>query len=187
MRFKEWLLESESRVFRIDPTKVSDFASNPKTYYFTKSGSGAVDNTSKPPAWAQGEQGTYRKGLFAGKYHDMISYMIPRDVPWLVAHTQPKPTLYFSSENTADIQNYKPYISSFDASKFEPLSKDGQGEFFAEKPPQPVKQAQIKNPLRILQNKFVVVPVKNAQELKSKLQELKDKNIGVDAEGLDFI
>ena len=185
MNFREWLSESESRVFRIDPTKVDDFASNPKTYYFTQSYSGAVDDTSRPPEWAGGEHGNFSKGLFAGKYNDIISYMIPRDIPWLVAHTHPKPTLYFNGQNLQDIQNYRPYISSFNAEKFEKNTKS-QGEYFAENPPKPIKQVQVKDPLRMLKNKYVVIPLQDAQELKDKFQELKEKGADFDAEGMEF-
>lgn len=180
---REWYIESSDRVFRVDSEKIPKF--EPQNYYFNKDGSGSVDDTKKPPEWAKGTEGKFRSGLFAGNYNQIISYMIPRHIPWLMQHTSPKPTLYYNNQNRQEMMDYKPWITSFEANKFELLSKDGQGEYFAEKPPQPVKQVQIKNPMRVLENKFILVPLENLEALKNKYQEFKDKNISADAEALE--
>ena len=180
------IIESAGFVFRIDPHQISDFSKSPKTYYFTDAGSGQVDNTAQPPEWAKGAQGQFRTGLFAGPFDQIISYLIPRHIPWLVAHTQPKRTLYYNQEDTGEMQSYAPVISSFRTDQFEQIGKDGQAEYFSDKPPIPSKQSVIKNPLRILQNHFELAPVPNLQALEETFDKLRAANIGVDAENIDF-
>ena len=179
-------LAENNPVFRVDPQNIGDFSPQKRTYFFTQQGSGPVQDTSKPPDWAAGQQGEFKRGLFAGDYKDVLSYLIPRQIPWLIHHTKPKKTLYYNLQDQQEIQDYKPYISSFDPKDFTKLDRQGQGEYFSEHPPKPLKQAQIKNPLRILQQQFNLVPLKNLQELQDKYRELARQGQLVDAEGEEF-
>ena len=186
MKFKQWFLENDQRVFRIDPQKIDDFSKNLKTYYFMGPESGSVEDTSKPPEWAKGQQGEFKTGLFTGGYKNILSYLIPRHIPWVIEHTTPKKTLYYNKEDQQEIEGYSPYISSFDPKGFTKLDTSGQGEYFSENPPKPIKQAQIKNPLRILASQFNLVPLRNAAELQNKFREILSQGRSADAEGLEF-
>ena len=180
--FQEWL---ENRVFRIDPEK-NDFDdhSKLKQYFFTKNGSGQTDSPNTVPDWGKSMEGSFKTGLFAGKYHDITSYLIPRNLPWILVPTFPKKTIYIRKQDVSSIQRYSPWISSFKQSDFQVLDREGQGEYFAEKPTKAHQQKQIKNNWRVLQSKFNVMPV---DDIMAKHQELKNKNIGFDAEGSMFV
>lgn len=181
MKFAKWL---ENRVFRIDPEK-RDFEnhSNLRQYFMTNNGeSGPTPSRDVVPDWGKSLQGSFKTGLYAGKYHDIVSYLIPRELPWILVSTNPKKTLYIRKQDVPAIQKYSPWISSFKQSDFEVLGREGQGEYFTEKPPQAQKQTQIKNTWRVLQSKFNVYPV---DDILATHKELKNKNIGFDAEG-DF-
>lgn len=181
--FVEWLKEN---VFRIDPEK-RDFEdhSNLRQYFMTQNGeSGPVPAPDTVPDWGKSLQGSFKTGLYAGKYHDIVSYLIPRDMPWILVPTNPKKTLYVRKQDIPAIQNYSPWISSFDKSQFQVLGREGQGEYFSEKPPKPSRQAQVKNPWRILQSKFSVQPV---DDIMATHKELVAKKIGFDSEGAIFV
>lgn len=183
MKFSKWL---ENRVFRIDPEKRDfDDHSNLRQYFITQNGeSGPVPAPNTVPDWGKSLQGSFRTGLYAGKYHDIVSYLIPREMPWILVPTKPKKTLYIRKQDVPAIQKYSPWISSFKQDDFQTLGREGQGEYFTEKPPEALKQTQIKNTYRLLQNKFIVNPVDN---ILATHKELKDKNIGFDSEGALFV
>ena len=183
MNFKQWLKIREN-VFRIDPEK-RDFSLQPRHYFITPDGqSGSVPTKDTIPDWGKNLKGVTKTGLYAGKYHDILSYLIPRELPWILVPTTPKKTLYVRDIDVKKIQEYHPWISSFDQNKFQALSRDGQGEFFSEMPPKPIKQIQIKNPYKILNKEFNLIPVK---DIVAKNDELKSKNIGFDSEGEIFM
>ena len=183
--FAQWLAENKP-VFRVDSQRIDDFSPEKRTYFLTQQGSGPVQDTSRPPDWAAGQQGEFKKGLFAGDYKDVLSYLIPRHLPWLVHHTKPKKTLYYNLEDQQEMQDYRPFLSSFDPKGFTKLDRQGQGEYFSENPPKPLKQAQIRDPLRILGQRFNLVPLKDLRELQDKHRELVMSGQPVDAEGEEF-
>lgn len=183
MNFKQWLKIREN-VYRIDPEQ-RDFSQQPRHYFITPDGqSGPVPTKDTIPDWGKNLKGVTKTGLYAGNYSDILSYLVPRELPWILEPTEPKKTLYVRTEDVKKIQEYRPWISSFDKNKFQPLSRDGQGEFFSEMPPKPIKQIQIPNPLKILQQKFNLVPVK---DIKAKYDELISDKKGFDSEGEIFM
>lgn len=181
--FSDWL---ENRLFRVDPER-RDFEkhSNLRQYFITNKGeSGPVSSPNVIPDWGKSLEGMFKTGLYAGRYHEVISYLIPRELPWIIVPTKPKKTLYIRKQDIKNIQEYSPWISSFNQNDFETLDRDGQGEYFTEKPPKALKQIQIKNPWRILQNNFIVIPV---DDIMDTHKELKNKKIGFDSEGSFFV
>jgi hypothetical protein len=187
MKFNEWL---ENRVFRIDAEK-RDFGdhSNLRQFYITNNGeSGPTSAPNEVPNWAQTPQGPtpgrFRSGAFAGKYHNIVSYLIPRKMPWILVPTKPKKTLYIRQQDVQVVKDYKPWISAFKKTDFEELGREGQGEFFTEKPPVAHKQSQIKDTWRLLQNNFSLQPV---SDILATHKQLMAQNIGFDAEGEIFV
>lgn len=183
MSFRKWF---DRRVCRADAKKI-DF-SDPdgmQQYFVAKNGdSGATPYHNKKPSWAKNKKGEFKTGLFAGRFEDIISYLIPRDIPWLVVHGSPKDTLYLHKKDLAGIRKYRPWITCFDEKEFKPLQKDGQGEFFTEKPPESQEQIQINDPLSLLEKRF---KIKTVDDLLQISKELKKKKIGFDAEGTMFV
>ena len=183
MNFKTWLKIREN-IFRIDPEQ-RDFSQQLRHYFITPDGqSGSVPTKDTIPDWGKNLKGVIKTGLYAGKYHDILSYLVPRELPWILVPTTPKKTLYVRDIDVKKIQEYRPWISSFDQNKFQSLSRDGQAEFFSEMPPKPIKQIQIKNPYKIINKEFNLIPVK---DIVAKNDELKSKNIGFDSEGEIFM
>lgn len=184
MKFKKWL---QNRVCRADAKKI-DF-SDPKgmrQYFLLGNGnqSGPTPSHNKKPKWAKNKKGKFKTGLYAGKFEDIISYTIPRDIPWLVTHDDSKDKLYIHKKDLARIKKYRPWITCFDKQEFKPLSRKGQGEYFTEKPPVTQKQMEIKDPFSLLKSRFEIVLV---DDLLKKFQELKKKKIKFDAEGDMFV
>jgi hypothetical protein len=93
--------------------------------------------------------------------------------------------LYYNQEDTAEIQSYAPVISSFRADQFEHIGRDGQVEYFSDRPPVPVKQSVIRDPFRLLHNHFNLVPVRNLRALEETYEKLRESGAGVDAEHID--
>jgi hypothetical protein len=190
--FNEWLENREVSNFvsRIDAEK-RDFGnqSNNREFYITRDGeSGPTSARNEVPNWAQTPQGpipgSFKSGIFAGKYHNIVSYLIPRKMPWILVPTKPKKTLYIRQQDVQVVKDYKPWISTFKKTDFEELGREGQGEFFTEKPPTAHKQAQVKNTWRLLQNNFLLKPV---SDILSTHKQLMAQNIGFDAEGEIFV
>lgn len=180
----------EKYVYRID-SKQRNFGdqSNHRQFYITHTGeSGPTSTPNQVPDWAQTPQGTtpgsFKSGIFAGKYHNIVSYLIPRQLPWILVPTNPKKTLYIRQQDIPAIKDYKPWISTFKQSDFEELGREGQGEYFTEKPPTPHKQSQIQNAWRLLQSNFSVQPV---NDILATQKQLIAQNIGFDAEGEIFV
>lgn len=179
MRFGEWL---ENRVFRIDPER-RDFEdhSGLRQYFMTNKGeSGPTPSRDVVPDWGRSLEGSFKTGLYAGKYHDVVAYLIPRDMPWILVPTNPKKTLYVRKQDVPSIQRYSPWISAFKQNDFQMLGREGQGEYFAERPPKAHRQVQVKNAWRLLQAKF---DVRTVDDINATYKELKAKNVGFDAEG----
>jgi len=182
MKFNKWL---ENRVFRIDPEKRDfDDHSNLRQYFVTQNGESGPAPSGVVPDWGKSLKGSFKTGLYAGKYHDIVSYLIPRELPWILVPTSPKKTLYVRKQDVSLIQKYSPWISSFKQSDFETLGREGQGEYFTEKPPKAVKQVRIKNAWKVLQSKFLVYAV---DDILATHKELVTKKIGFDSEGEIFI
>lgn len=183
MNFKKWF---DQRVCRADAEKL-DFR-NPagmQQYFIAKNGdSGATPNYNEKPLWAINKKGKFKTGLFAGRFEDIISYLIPRDIPWLVVHDTPKDKLYLHKKDLPKIKKYKPWITCFDEKEFKRLGRDGQGEFFTEKPPKSQERVKINDPLTLLEKRFTI---KLVDDLLQKSKELKKKKIGFDAEGTMFV
>jgi hypothetical protein len=150
------------------------------TYAFVQNGSGRIDDPNNLPAWAKG--GQMRRGLFAGKYDQILSYLIPRGIAYVIADGVSKKTLYINQKDLASIKAYRPWVSSFDKASFSDTGKEGRGEYFSDGPGTPVKQAQVKkDPISILQNKYDLRPV---DDVRAVLDDLVRKGVNHEAEGL---
>lgn len=93
-KFSDWL---EGRVFRVDPDRRNfEDHSGLRQYFMTQTGqSGPVSLPDTIPNWGKSLKGSFRRGLYAGKYHDVVSYFIPRELPVdTSAHFSKKNTLY---------------------------------------------------------------------------------------------
>lgn len=177
MRFGEWL---EHRLFRIDRERKDFSPDSMGNYYFVPSGSGRVDDLNNLPSWAKG--GHMRRGMFAGQYGDVLSYLIPREIPYVIADEVPRKALYIRKGDIDSIRSYRPWISSFDRSSFSSTGKAGRGEYFSEKPGTPLKQVQVKkDPLGVLGR---VYDLKIVDDVRRVRDDLVRRGVDHEAEGL---
>ena len=85
--------------------------------------------------------------------------------------------IFFDQKDKEEIENHVSYLSSFEKEKFEKLPS---GEYFSRKPPKPLKQEIIENPIVLLKKHYNVKFVKN---LLSSKKELERKNVNFNSEG----
>lgn len=175
--FHEWL----ENLFRVDRERL-DFSNQDSlgNYAFVRNGSGRVDDPNNLPAWAKG--GQMRRGLFAGRYKQVLSYMIPRNIPYVVAGSGARPTLYLNKKDLPAIKSYRPWLSSFEKGDFSDTGKDGREEYFSEKPGRPIRQAQMKkDPISILQKNYEIQLVDDVALIR---KDLDARGVDNEAEGL---
>jgi hypothetical protein len=171
----------EGRLWRVDPSRVSDFGSNIRSYAILKGsgGSGAYDPyVDEEPEWLKGNEYDVRRGLFATDYKRALAYLIPRDVPWIrygVNRNNGKPILYLDYKDSPRINSYRPYLHSFDMDGFEKLDTgddpDKAGEYFSENPPKPVIKRRVNNVLDYLRKFYVVKFVNDLVGLSKRMEE----------------
>lgn len=174
MSFKEWLENQD--VYRVDPSRVSDFSQNLKTYHRSPdwSSSGTFEKESDVPADWQKET-----GLFAGQLKDVVPYAVPRDVRWIITYGNPKrPTVTFEEVDKPKIVGNQPYLSRFPASQF---NQTPSGEFFSGNPNQLSKQEAIRKPLNFIRRWYEVRFVPNLEKLAN---QLRTQNVEFSSEGL---
>ena len=175
--FHEWL---ENRLFRIDPERRNFSIQSLGNYAFVRDGSGRIDDPNNLPSWAKG--GQIKRGLFAGEYSQVLSYMIPRNIPYIVAETGSRPTLYINKKDLQTIQAYRPWISSFNRNLFSNTGKEGREEYFSDQPSQPLKQTQMKkDPMSMLKKNYDIQLVDDVALVRKRLDIQGSK---YEAEGL---
>lgn len=178
--FKQYLSEARrGRLFRFDDTRLKPKA---QTYAFSpdKSGSGNIENQA---GWIPPESWTRETGLFAGQYHHVLSYAVPRSTRWIVTGKRTKdtkPTIHFAEEDRDDIKAHRPTISQYNVRQG--FKQTQSGEFFApgEVAPSPISQETIENPLEHIKKHY---NVKFVDDLDHQKRLLDLKGIGHNYEG----
>lgn len=165
--FKQFIIES-GRLFRFDDKllipKAQTYAVSPDN---TESGNVEFNREWEPPAnWER------KTGLYAGQYHHVLTYAVPRETRWIVTGKKTKdknPTIYFHTDDRESIEAHRPTISQYNVRQG--FKRTAGGEFFAqgEKAPPPISQTVIDNPLEHIKKHFDVKFVPNLKDLKSRL------------------
>ncbi len=176
--FRQYLNEA-GRLFRFDDKSVAPKA---QTYAFSPEnlGSGNVQNTA---GWTPPESWTREKGLFAGKYHDVLPYAVPRSTRWIKTGKRTKdtkPTIHFSEEDREAIEAHRPTISKYNIRQG--FKQTQPGEFFApgEVAPSLISQETIENPLEHIKKHY---NIKFVDDLDHQKRLLDLKGIGHNFEG----
>jgi hypothetical protein len=165
--FKQFIIES-GRLFRFDDKpiipKAQTYAVSPDN---TGSGNVEFNRGWEPPAnWER------KTGLYAGQYHHVLTYAVPRETRWIVTGKKTKdknPTVYFDTNSRKAIEAHRPTISQYNVRQG--FKRTAGGEFFAqgEKAPAPISQTVIDNPLEHIKKHFDVKFIPDLQDFKSKL------------------
>lgn len=163
--FKQYIFES-GRLFRLDNKLLI-----PKTHTYAfspdKTTSGNVEGWNQiPPTWER------KTGLFAGHYHHVITYAVPRDTRWIVTGKRTKdekPTVHFDLFDKQDIESHRPVLSQYNVRQG--FERTAGGEFFAqgEKAPRPISQRVIDNPLEHIGKHYNIKFIPDLDDFKSRL------------------
>ncbi len=177
--FKQYITEA-GKLYRFDDKKLIPKA---QTYAFSPddTGSGNVKNNV---GWIPPESWERKKGLFAGHYHNVLAYAVPRATRWVVTGRRTKdtkPTIHFSESDREAIMSHKPTVSQYNVRQGFKKSQDGI-EYFVQgdKAPSPISQKTIKNPLEHIQKHY---DVKFVPDLDSHKRGLEVRGIGHNFEG----
>ena len=177
--FKQYISEA-GKLYRFDDEKLIPKA---QEYVFSPDGTGS-GNVENNAGWVPPEDWERKKGLFAGQYHHVLSYAVPRSTRWLVTGKrtkEEKPTIHFSEDDREAINAHRPTISQYNVRQGFKRSQSG-GEYFAQADtaPSPISQKTIENPLEHIKQHF---NVKFVPDLDRHKRDLEVRGIGHNFEG----
>lgn len=175
LSFIRFITES-GRLFRFDDQQVTpkaqEYATSPDG-----SQSGNVSGWTPPADWKRST------GLFAGQYHHVLTYAVPRNTRWITqgARTKnSKPTVYFDQADREAIENHRPVLSQYNVRQG--FQQSMGGEYFApgERAPSPVSQRVLENPLDEIRKHYAV---KFVSDLARTKETIDSWGINYSAEG----
>jgi len=176
--FIQYINES-GKLYRFDDKQIipsaQDYATSPDG-----TESGRVSPDWQPPSdWKRS------KGLFAGQYHHVLSYAVPRDTRWIVTGKKgknEKQTIHFDEADRERISSHSPTLSQYN--RRQGFKRTLGGEYFAsgEDAPKPIKQTKITDPLSHIEKHYNINFVKNLTKHK---RDLESQGVHHTAEG-DF-
>lgn len=165
--FKQHIQES-GRLFRFDDKPVIPKA---QRYVFApdNTGSGNVENNR---GWEPPSDWQKKTGLFAGQYHHVLTYAVPRETRWIVTGKKGKnenPTVHFDVNDREDILSHRPVLSQYNTRQG--FERTAGGEFFAqgETAPKPISQRVIEDPLNHIKQHFNVKFVRDLDDFRNRL------------------
>lgn len=175
--FKQYITEA-GKLYRFDDKQIipsaQDYATSPE----------GTESGRVTPYWQPPSNWKRSKGLFAGKYHDVLPYAVPRATRWIITGKRTKdtkPTIYFSESDREAIMSHKPTVSQYNVRQGFKKSQDGI-EYFVQgdKAPSPISQKTIENPLEHIQKHY---NVKFVPDLDSHKRGLEMRGIDHNFEG----
>jgi hypothetical protein len=180
--FKQYLSEA-GKLYRFDDKILKPKA---QTYAFSRDDTGSV-NVENNVGWVPPEDWEIKKGLFAGQYHHVLSYAVPRSTRWIVTGKRTKnekPTIHFTEDDREAINAHRPTISQYNVRQGFKRSNPNVGEYFAQtdNAPSPISQKTIEDPIEHIKKHFNVIFVPDLDRHK---RDLDARGINYNAEG-DF-
>jgi hypothetical protein len=154
--FRQYISEA-GKLYRFDDKMIKPKA---QTYAFSPDGTGS-GNVENNAGWVPPEDWERKKGLFAGQYHHVLSYAVPRSTRWLVTGKrtkEEKPTIHLSEDDREAINAHRPTISQYNVRQGFKKSQANGGEYFAQADtaPSPISQKTIEDPLEHIKQHFNV-------------------------------
>ena len=173
--FLQYITEG-GKVYRFDDNPITPKAQT-YAFYPDGTGSGNISKWKPPSDWSQ------ETGLFAGQYHHVLPYAVPRDTRWIVTGSRTedtKPTIFFSESDKERIKAHTSTLSVYN--RRQGFQKTLRGERFApgDVAPKPLSQTQITDPLSHIEKHY---DIQFVSDLDAHKKELESKGIHHAAEG----
>jgi hypothetical protein len=168
--FRQYLLEA-GKLFRFDAEPIIPKAHN---YVFSPDNTGSGNaEMNRNSGWNPPSDWQERTGMFAGQYHHVLPYAVPRETRWIVTGKRgknEKPTIHFDEGDKERIESNRPTLSQY--RRKDGFIKTAGGEFFAqgENAPKPISQRVIENPLDHIRQHYNIKFVKNLGDTKKQLE-----------------